>query len=480
MEKLLNFLASIRWQDAVDIILNSYIVYRLYALFRGTIVFRVLITIAVLWFFQRIAVSMGLIVTSWAIQGITAAAALLIIVVFRNEIRSVLQTKNLKAILWGSPRKAVETPFEVIVESVFELSRKNIGALIVFPGKEDLQEYIHSSIPWDGVLSREMLLSIFWPDNPVHDGAAIVKGNKIKAVGGILPLSHQKDLPTHYGTRHRAAAGLSENTDALVIVVSEERGSISFAKGAHIHRIKSREELHNIMHNHFGVEEPQTNYLKKRRLERGLAALISFLFISGVWFSFTRGQDTLVNLDVPLEYVNRDPKMEILETSVNTIRLQLSGSGALIKSIRPEQIRIRADLATALPGSNTYSITRENITLPPGVTLINIDPPAVVVNLDILIKKTLAIQVDWVGKLQDDLIMTFVRLIPEKIDVTGGSRILENISTIYTEPIPLDSIKKSGNITAKLALYPASLKTSVESKDKISIDYEIKKRPPTD
>ena len=172
--------------------------------------------------------------------------------------------------------------------------------------------------------------------------------------------------------------------------------------------------------------------------------------------------------------------MEILETSVNTIRLQLSGSGALIKSIRPEQIRIRADLATALPGSNTYSITRENITLPPGVTLINIDPPAVVVNLDILIKKTLAIQVDWVGKLQDDLIMTFVRLIPEKIDVTGGSRILENISTIYTEPIPLDSIKKSGNITAKLALYPASLKTSVESKDKISIDYEIKKRPPTD
>jgi len=478
MEKFINFIASIRWQDAVDIILNSYIIYRLYALFRGTFVFRVLITIAILWFLQRIAVSLGLIVTSWAIQGITAAAALLIIVVFRNEIRSVLQTKNLKTILWGSSRKVIETPFDVILESVFELSQKKVGALIVFPGKEDLQEYIHSSIPWDGVLSKEMLLSIFWPDNPVHDGAVIVQGSKIKEVGGILPLSHQKDLPSHYGTRHRAAAGLSERTDALVIVVSEERGTISAAKGAYINRIKSREELMEKMHNHFGMEEREANYLKKRRLEPSLAALISFLFIFGVWFSFTRGQDTLVNLEVPIEYVNRDPKMEILETSVNAVRLQLSGSGALIRSIRPEQIRIRTDLAKALPGSNTFSITRDNIILPPGVTLINIDPPVVKINLDTIIKKTLAIQVDWVGNLRDDLLITKVGLTPDKVDVVGGSHILENISTIYTEPVPLDSINKSGNISAKLVLYPASLKTTLETKDRISIDYEIRKRPP--
>ncbi|MBN1847649.1 MAG: diadenylate cyclase CdaA [Deltaproteobacteria bacterium] len=477
MEKLIHLIASIRWQDAVDIILNSYIIYRLYALFRGTIVFRVLITIAILWFFQRIAVSLGLIVTSWAIQGITAAAALLIIVVFRNEIRSVLQTKNLKTILWGSSRKSIETPFDVILESVFELSRKKMGALIVFPGKEDLQEYIHSSITWEGVLSKEMLISIFWPDNPVHDGAVTIQGNKIKEVGGILPLSYQKDLPSYYGTRHRAAVGLSERTDALVVVVSEERGTISVAKGPRIHPIKSREDLLEKMRQHFGTEGQLANSFKKKGLEPALAALISFFFISGVWFSFTRGQDTLVNLEVPVEYVNRDPKMEILETSANTVRLQLSGSGALIKSIRPEQIRIRIDLIKALPGLNAYTITRENITLPPGVTLINIHPPTVTVNLDIMIEKTLAIQVDWVGKLNEDLIMTDVRLTPSKIDVIGGRHILENISTIYTEPVSLDSMKRSGNITAKPALHPASLKTTSESKDRVSIDYVITKRP---
>ncbi len=476
MNHFFTFITTIRWQDAVDIILNSYIVFRLYVLFRGTIVFRVLIAIAVLWFFQRSAVSLGLIVTSWAIQGITAAAALLIIVVFRNEIRSVLQTKNLKTILWGTSRKGIETPLEVIVESIYDLARKNIGALIVFPGKEDLKEYIHSSISWGGTLSKEMLASIFWPDNPVHDGAVIIQGNQVKEVGAILPLSHRQDLPSHYGTRHRAAAGLSENTDALVIVVSEERGSVSFAKGSRMEGIKGKEELYPLLHQHFGMEQQQARYLKGRKLEPGIAALISVLFISAVWFSFTRGQDTLVTLEVPIEYINRDPKMEIIETSVNTVQLQLSGSGALIKSTRPEQIRVRADLAKALSGSNTYSITRENITLPPGLTLIDIDPPAVKVRLDVMIKKTLPIQVDWVGQLREDLILTAVKVIPESIEVIGGSRILENISTIYTEQVPLDSIERSGNMTVKLALRPASLKTSPESKDRVSIEYVIKKR----
>ena len=110
MTEILPFISNIRWQDVFDITLNSYILFRLYILFRGTNVFRVLIGIALLWFIQRIAVFLGLIVTSWALQGITAVAALIIIVVFRNEIRSVLQARNIKAILWGFSDKTVDTP----------------------------------------------------------------------------------------------------------------------------------------------------------------------------------------------------------------------------------------------------------------------------------------------------------------------------------------------------------------------------------
>lgn len=123
MKNLLLPLTSIRWQDIIDIILNSYILFRFYVIFRGTNAFRVLIAIVVLWFSQRIAVYAGLIVTSWAIQAITAVAAIIIIVVFRNEIGSVLQAKTVKTLLWDFARKTADTPVAVLLEAVYELSR---------------------------------------------------------------------------------------------------------------------------------------------------------------------------------------------------------------------------------------------------------------------------------------------------------------------------------------------------------------------
>ncbi|MBN2122878.1 MAG: diadenylate cyclase, partial [Deltaproteobacteria bacterium] len=161
MENLATFLSGIRWQDIVDVALNSYIIFRLYVLFRGTNAFRVLIGIALLWFFQRMAVSLGLVVTSWVFQAITAAAALIIIVVFRNEIRSVLQVRGLKGLFWGVPGRSQDTPMEAIVAAAFDMARSRTGALIVIPGKEDLRETVHSGIPWQGLISKEMIESIF-------------------------------------------------------------------------------------------------------------------------------------------------------------------------------------------------------------------------------------------------------------------------------------------------------------------------------
>ena len=217
METAILFFSSIRWQDVLDITLNGYILFRLYVLFRGTNAFRVLMGIALLWFLQRISSSLELVVTSWLVQGILAVATLIIIVVFRNEIRAVLQARNIRSIFWGLPRASMQTPVQIIVESAFELAGRRTGALIVLPGNEDLSESVHSGIRWRGVVSKEMIVSIFWPDNPVHDGAIVIQGDEVTEVGVILPLSHRQDLPSFYGTRHRAAAGLAETTDALAV-----------------------------------------------------------------------------------------------------------------------------------------------------------------------------------------------------------------------------------------------------------------------
>ena len=476
MEKFFLFVSTIRWQDWVDICLNSYILFRFYVLFRGTNVFRVLIGMTVLWFLQRIAISIGLIVTSWVVQGIVAVGAIIIIVVFRNEIRRVLQAKNLKSVLWGFSYKSAITPTEIIADSVFEMAQRKCGALIVFPGKEDLSDAVRGGTPWRGLITKEMITSIFWPDNPVHDGAAIVQGDQIRIVGAILPLSDRDDLASHYGTRHRAALGLAETTDALVIVVSEERGDILIVKGNRLREIKQKRTLEQNIQEHVGTAAVKKGAVKKERMEITAAALLSIVFITGIWFSVSRGQDTLVSLDIPVDYINRKPGTEIFDTSVKSVSLVLSGSGALVKSVTPDKVGVRLDLIKSVIGPNSLTIRSENISLPPGIILREVTPSEIAVLIDETIKKELPVQIDWVGKLPEQLILVDSVSDPETVEVVGGKRILENIVTLYTEKVVLDKLRGKGELTANLALNPASLTIAPGSKEKVTIQYLIRDR----
>ncbi len=467
------FFQAMRWQDVVDITLNSYILFRLYVLFRGTNVFRVLLGIASLIFVQRLAVSLGFIVTSWVIQGITAAAALLIIVVFRNEIRTLLLARNVKNILWGFFRGTIETPVEIIADSVYELAQKRTGALLVFPGKEDLEEFIHSGIPWGGQLSRDMILSIFWHNNPVHDGAAIVVGNQVKEVGTVLPLSHSKDLPSYYGTRHRAAAGLAESSDALVVVVSEERGNVVVAKGAGMKTITDRDSFIRIMRDHLGLSKEGNRQSRKNKLEFVSAALVSVFLVSGLWFSFMSGFETFITLQIPIQYTNPDPRMQIINTSANAVSLRLSGSGPLIRSLRPDQVSVTIDLNKAGIGANTFTITDESINLPRGVHVSQIKPQSIEVTLDVLMEKELPVQVDWIRKPAKDFVISRVTVGPQKIVVVGPSHVLEKMTTIYTQPVPIDNLKTSEKMTIKLALPQPLIRLASGSKDTVTVEYAI-------
>jgi uncharacterized protein (TIGR00159 family) len=477
MEKVLQFLSGFRWQDVVDIGLNSYILFRFYVLFRGTYVFRVLIGLTMLWFFQQMASYMGLIVTSWVVQGIVAVAALIIVVVFRNEIRSVLQARNFRTILWGFTAKTRIAPIDIISESAFELARRRHGALIVIPGDEDVQEMIQSGVAWNGDISREMILSVFYPDNPVHDGAALIEGDRVDRVGVILPLSRREDLPSYLGTRHRAALGLTEATDALVIVVSEQRGKVSVAKGLRLQEIGSQRELAESLEEHFGVADEQRLPAKKERVEVTTAALVSLLFITGFWFSISRGLETLVTFDVPIEYQNRNSNMEIVHASVNAVRVNLSGSGTLVKSTRADQVRVKLDLSTASAGQNEFAITSANISLPPGLVLKNVTPQTIVVDLDVTVRKELPVQVDWSGRLPENLILAEATVDPSRVEITGVKRILENLQTIYTEKVLLDRLRDgAGLLEVPLAIQPASLKVASGSNEKVAVKYLTRKR----
>lgn len=476
MDPMIPFFTGLRWQDVVDILLNSYILFRLYVLFRGTNVIRMIMAIAMLWMLERLAVSMGLIVTSWAMQGIIAAAALIIIIVFRNEIASVLQTRDFKSFFWGIPRRQVQAPVEIIVASVYELARRKLGALIVLPLKKGIESVVQSGVPWHGRLSREMLMSIFWHGTPVHDGATIIQGNRIVEVAAILPLSKRNDLPSYFGTRHRAAVGLAEKTDALVIVVSEERGRVTVFKEESILHIKDNIELDQVLREHAG-EVTATSGPKRQTLELGIAAMLCLASITGIWFSFARGLETLMTLEVPVEFMNRDPRMEIFAASASSVKLQLSGSGTLIKSVHPDQVKVKLNLANTVAGSNQVPIARDSITLPPGIQLKQVEPQALKVTLDLPVQKTLPVQPDWSGKLAEGLILEDVRVVPDKVKVSGGSLMLKDIQTIYTEKIPLERITTGGTATVGFAIPPSSMTLEDGARNRVDVIFKVKRRP---
>jgi diadenylate cyclase len=470
-----DFNLAIRWQDVVDILLNSYILFRLHILFRGTNTFRVLIGIAFLWFFQRIALTMGLIVTSWAFQGITAAAALIIIVVFRNEIRTVFHAQNWQALLWGLPKHTVQSESDLLSSTFFALADKRIGAILVFPGKEDLSELIYGGILWNGDVSAEMITSVFWPGNPAHDGAAVIAGKKITTVGSILPLTNRMDLPTSWGTRHRAAAGLAERSDALVVIVSEERGDVLAAKGTAITKIKTPQKMKTILQAHTDIKKTTETGIRSEAFKLAMVAALSLVLVTSAWISFSRGRDTLISLDVPVHYLNLGSDFEIVDSSANTVKLHLSGFSTLINALRPDQIAVKLDLGRVTNGSNTFQIGDKDVSLPPGITLTGMSPSRVDVVLDAKATRTLPVQVDWVGSLPRGIIVSGVHLEPATLSITARRGLIGELKTIYTEKVPLDTITGSGQVKVKPVLED-SIRLAENEKEVVVIHYEVKKR----
>jgi len=473
MDQLFYFFSGMRWQDVLDILLNTYILFRLYVLFRGTNVFRVLLAVCVLWVFNRTAMSLGLVITNWAMQGVITVATFIIIIIFRNEISNVIQTNDLKSFVWGIPRRQTHTPVSAIAEGICALAREKIGALVVFPMKQGLESIVQGGVPMDALLSREVLISLFWPDNPLHDGAAVVQGDRIVSAGVILPLSRRKDLPSRFGTRHRAALGVTQLTDALVIVVSEERGTITLCIDGQAREVADQIELEAGLQACVG-EGDEKKGLRQQSLELFTAGLICLFGVSGIWLSFSKGMESLASFDIPIEFSNPEPKKEILSSSASTVKVLLSGASPLVNAVKPEQIKISLDLSRADVGENLFPVTADHISLPPGIALKKIEPESVKLVLDTLAEKSLYVQPVWTGKLPDNLVMTRAKAIPETLRVSGGGLILSDLATLFTEPIPLASLSRSGRLTVALAVNPASL--DVLGGSKVQIHYTLEKR----
>nr|WP_320190405.1 diadenylate cyclase [uncultured Desulfobacter sp.] len=474
MEQFSLIFSGWRWQDFLDIVFNAYILFRLYVLFRGTNVLRVLLAVVAMWIIGRSANAMGLVITNWVMQGVITVATFIIIIVFRNEISGVVRTRSIGFFLWEIPKTQINTPVHIISDAVVELARAKIGALIVMPLKTGVDSIVTSGADINASLSREMLVNIFWPGAPLHDGAAVIQRGKITRAGTILPLSQNRHLASKYGTRHRAALGLTEQSDALVIVVSEERGKVSLVKDNQIHEVRDSGEVETLIKQYTGGPEP-VKRMRRQTRELLVAAVVCLLCTTGLWLSFSRGMETLANYDVPIEFIKPDKKMNIIYASASRSRLLISGARPLINALSLDQMSIKISLDGAAVGKNKLAITRKNVQLPPGIRLKNIEPDQVELTLDTMAEKQVPVQADFSGKLPDGLIMTRIKVVPETVNIKGGELSLDSVTTVFTEKIPLENLTTSGLAYVPLVMSPATLRPDDKHK-KVQVRYTISQR----
>jgi len=251
----------LRWQDIVDILLVSFIIYRTILLIRGTRAVQMLIGIAVLIVIYFGARELELLTLYWLLRTLLSSIFLIIIIVFQRDIRRAL-TQVGKTPFYKTYDDALQNTIQVVVASARYLSRRRIGGLIVIERETGLRDYIESGHKLDANLTTELLVSLFLPSSPLHDGGVIIHDNRIQTAGCLLPLTKNPYINKRYGTRHRAAIGLSEETDAVIVVISEETQEISLVQHGSITTVSDETVLLNKLEEIFIPNDHQPHLWK--------------------------------------------------------------------------------------------------------------------------------------------------------------------------------------------------------------------------
>lgn len=243
------------WRDALDVTIVAVVIYNILALIRGTRAMQVSIGLVVLGSSFFVARAFDLPALEAISQQILFYLPFAVIVLFQAEIRRALARMASNPFLSLVTGAAAPVPFEAILNAATVLSAQRIGALIAIERAQSLRMVAESAKAVDAVVSEELLISIFVPGGPLHDGAAIIRGNRIVAAGAFLPLTTSADTKLAHGTRHRAALGLSEDSDALIVVISEENGSIAAASEGVLHENLDHDRLLQLMHERLRVRK---------------------------------------------------------------------------------------------------------------------------------------------------------------------------------------------------------------------------------
>jgi uncharacterized protein (TIGR00159 family) len=369
----------------IDVLFLTLVIYQLYVWFRETRALRVIIGLVALGGIYSIAKAWNLFLTTWVFQILWQVLIILLLILFQSEIRQVLEKVSPMRYL-RSRRRVLQGSFvRELSQVAFDLAVDKTGALIVVTRDDNTPDFVHGGQSIMALPDPALIKSIFNRNAPAHDGAVVISQSRITHMGCILPLSEREDLPEKYGTRHRAALGLSEVSDAVCLVVSEERAEVSTVVDGEILNWQDPETLAAKLNEWISGPKisvpPLRQFLRETFILNWKTKLGALILVSIAWLILAIQQEIKIDITASLDYTGIPTELALADVSTSSVGLTLAGRRNSIGEIEDQAVRVQVDLSEFAAGQHQIKITSKNIDLPMGIKVDRIRPQSVEIHL---------------------------------------------------------------------------------------------------
>lgn len=414
---------NLYFTDFLDILIISALLYSLFIFLRRSRTYMIFFGLAIAFGMYALAKTFNLYLTLLTLRYFVGVSLVIFVIIFQNEIRKYFEFLGLigtRQIRVG-PLAPKGPSTNDIIQACVQMAQAKIGALIVIQGKDSIESYVDGGTALDGVISEELLMSIFDPHSIGHDGAVIINNNRISKFGAHLPLSTNfKEIGKH-GTRHGAALGISEVADPFCIVISEEKGKISICKEGKMKTLNQfadlEKELEKYIKTKFDIqEENYLMHLVKHNSWLKVGALVSAILI---WF-FTAYQAGIMEktYTVPVTLENLPKSVSIENYSPQDIEVTVSGRGnSVFDEISAEDFALEIDASSLKDGVNQKSIERKDLSIPTNMTFVNAEPNLILLTAKKYYSVQVPVQPDVRGQVAENLQLDGTVITPQTVEV---------------------------------------------------------------
>ena len=466
--------------DLFDVVLIAVFIYSVLVWFQRTASQRVVIGICLLAGVYFLARLFDLYLTQLLFRTIFTVMLVALVVVFQEEIRRAFE----RIAFWGTfrdrRRYAGIQGADALVEAVAGLASNRVGALIVVKGAETLDRHAEGGIPLHGKVSKPLLYSIFDPHSPGHDGAVLIEGDRIAKFGAHLPLSKNLVQVGTLGTRHTAALGMSECSDAFVIVVSEETGTIRVAQDGQLRTMGSVAELKGRLERFYQDKFPRRAEPNWKRFlsEDVRIKALSLLLALSAWFLFAyRSENVQRTFAVPVEYRNLPAGWALEGGKTPEAMVTLTGSQREFRLLNPAGLVISLDLGKVQEGGQRFIVSENELRHPSNLKVYRIDPNLILVSAYRTSVVSLPVEIQTQGELPKGFRLAGLKASPSSVQARVRVAQSEGMEPIRTEPIDLSGITRTTIRKVALQL-PESLQLLQPELPEVQVTVEVAEQGP--